>query len=60
MDLPIKNGDFPVRYVKLPEGIQMVRLVTSIAKAKEDSLFRDKHTWFSEDEQEYTVIIYRK
>ena len=21
VDLPIKNGDFPVRYVKLPEGI---------------------------------------
>ena len=21
MDFPIKNGDFPVRYVKLPEGI---------------------------------------
>jgi len=20
VDLPIKNGDFPVRYVKLPEG----------------------------------------
>ena len=24
VDLPIKNGDFPVRYVKLPEGISMV------------------------------------
>ena len=21
VDFPIKNGDFPVRYVKLPEGI---------------------------------------
>ena len=21
MSFPIKNGDFPVRYVKLPEGI---------------------------------------
>ena len=25
VDFPIKNGDFPVRYVKLPEGnLQMV------------------------------------
>ena len=22
VDFPMKNGDFPVRYVKLPEGIE--------------------------------------
>ena len=24
VDFPIKTGDFPVRYVKLPEGIPLV------------------------------------
>ena len=24
VDFPIKNGDFPVRYVKLPEGMEYV------------------------------------
>ena len=28
VDLPIENGDFPVRYVKLPEGIlKMVNIL---------------------------------
>ena len=26
MSFPIKNGDFPVRYVKLPEGIDRLSL----------------------------------
>ena len=28
MDLPIKNGDFPVRYVSLPEGINNLPIFT--------------------------------
>ena len=29
VDFPIKNGDFPVRYVKLPEGIPSYPIGTS-------------------------------
>jgi hypothetical protein len=28
VDLPIKNGDFPVRYVSLPEGINNLPIFT--------------------------------
>ena len=34
MDLPIKNGDFPVRYVKLPEGIACIKMVTGGWKSR--------------------------
>ena len=27
VDFPMKNGDFPVRYVKLPEGIDGLDLI---------------------------------
>ena len=30
VDIPIKNGDFPVRYVSLPEGIYRVYIYTYI------------------------------
>ena len=32
VDLPIDNGDFPVRYVSLPEGIQLYRDYIRICK----------------------------
>ena len=30
VDLPIKNGGFPVRYVSLPEGIPMISPIGSM------------------------------
>ena len=33
VDFPIKNGDFPVRYVKLPEGKSLMRC-TPVVKNK--------------------------
>ena len=35
VDLPIKNCDFPVRYVNLPEGSQFTRRFPSFSGAKQ-------------------------
>ena len=44
VDFPIKNSDFPVRYVKLPEGISFhlaLRFVLSDTALSENRLHQD-------------------
>ena len=40
VDFPIKNGDFPVRYVKLPEGIWWVEVMVIIQLIVTSQLLR--------------------
>ena len=38
MDFPIKHGDFPVRYVKLPEGMTLKMATTNKSSRVTDQL----------------------